>query len=95
MNDPAKLLLIWLGTVSLFAFILFAQDKFKAKRGSWRIPEAALWAAAILGGGVGAVLGMKLFHHKTKKGFFHIGLPLLALLQLGLLAWVIVRQGGL
>ena len=95
MNDPAKLLLIWLGTVSLFAFILFAQDKLKAKRGSWRVPEAALWAAAILGGGVGATLGMKLFHHKTKKGFFHIGLPLLALLQLGLLAWVIVRQGGL
>ena len=46
MNDPAKLLLIWLGTVSLFAFILFAQDKLKAKRGSWRVPEAALWAAA-------------------------------------------------
>jgi uncharacterized membrane protein YsdA (DUF1294 family) len=38
---------------------------------------------------------MKLLHHKTKKGFFHIGLPLLALLQLGLLAWVIARQGGL
>jgi uncharacterized membrane protein YsdA (DUF1294 family) len=95
MNNPAKLLLIWLGAVSLFAFILFAQDKLKAKRGSWRIPEAALWAAAILGGGVGATLGMKLLHHKTKKGFFHIGLPLLALLQLGLLAWVIARQGGL
>ena len=92
MNDTVRLLLIWLGLVSLFAFILFAQDKFKSKRGRWRVPEAALWASAILGGGVGATLGMWLFHHKTKKGFFHIGLPLLAALQIALVIWAAVAR---
>lgn len=84
MNDLGRFALIWLTVLSLLAFILFAQDKFKARHGRWRISEAALWAVAILGGGVGATVGMRLFHHKTKKGFFHIGLPLLALLQIAL-----------
>lgn len=75
MNDLGRFALIWLTVLSLLAFILFAQDKFKARHGRWRISEAALWAVAILGGGVGATVGMRLFHHKTKKGFFHIGLP--------------------
>lgn len=92
MADPVRLLALWLGSVSLLAFTLFAQDKVRAKRGSWRIPEGTLWAAAILGGGVGAYLGMRLFRHKTKKGFFHIGIPLLALLQLGLLVWTAIYR---
>lgn len=87
MNDLGRFVLIWLAALSLLAFALFAQDKFKAKRGRWRISESALWAVAILGGGVGAAAGMRLFHHKTKKGFFHIGLPLLALLQIALAVW--------
>ncbi len=91
MNDTARGLLIWLGVVSLFSFILFAQDKFSAQRPRRRVPERALWASAILGGGVGATLGMGLFHHKTKKGWFHIGLPLLAALQLALAAWAALR----
>ena len=89
MSDRARLLAIWLGVMSLFAFLLFATDKFKAKRGSWRIPEATLWTAALLGGGAGAFLGMRLFRHKTKKGFFPIGIPVLAFLQLGLLCYVL------
>lgn len=75
MNDLGRFALIWLTVLSLLAFILFAQDKFKARHGRWRISEAALWAVAILGGGVGATVGMRLFHHKTKKGFFHIACP--------------------
>ena len=89
MSDRARLLAIWLGVMSLFAFVLFAADKLKAKRGSWRIPEATLWTAALLGGGAGAFLGMRLFRHKTKKGFFPIGIPILAFLQLGLLGYVL------
>ncbi len=87
MHDWGRVVLIWLAFMSLLAFTLFAQDKFKARHGRWRISEAALWAVAILGGGVGATLGMWLFRHKTKKGFFPIGLPLLALLQIALLVW--------
>ena len=83
----AKGLLLWFGTVSLLALLFFGWDKLMAKAGRRRIPEAALWASALLGGGVGAFLGMKLFRHKTRKGFFPVGLPLLAVLQLGLLIW--------
>ena len=94
MNDLGRLALIWLTVLSLLAFILFAHDKFKARHGRWRISEAALWAVAILGGGVGATVGMRLFHHKTKKGFFHIGLPLLALLQIALAVWAVLGFPG-
>ena len=69
MNDLGRFALIWLTVLSLLAFILFAQDKFKARHGRWRISEAALWAVAILGGGVGATVGMRLFHHRRKRAF--------------------------
>ena len=47
MSDRARLLAIWLGVMSLLAFLLFATDKFKAKRGSWRIPEATLMTRTV------------------------------------------------
>ena len=94
MTDLGRLLLLWLGVWSLLALVLFGWDKLMAKLDRRRIPEATLWAAAILGGGVGATVGMRLFHHKTKKGFFHIGLPLLAVLQLALAAWAALGFPG-
>ena len=47
MNDLGRFALIWLTVLSLLAFILFAQDKFKARHGRWRISEAALWLSLI------------------------------------------------
>lgn len=91
MSEPLRMTLIWLGTVSAMALLMFGWDKAMAKLGRRRIPEGALWAAAALGGGVGAWLGMTLFRHKTRKGAFHIGLPLLAVLQLALAAWCAYR----
>jgi uncharacterized membrane protein YsdA (DUF1294 family) len=91
MSDQTRLLAVWLAAMSLLALVLFGLDKFKAKAGLWRVPEAALWACAALGGGVGAAAGMRLFHHKTRKGFFPVGLPLLAAAQLALLAWTALR----
>lgn len=91
MNNPARLLAVYLGAVSAFSLLLFGWDKLMARTGRRRIPDGALWSAALLGGGTGAVLGMRLFHHKTKKGFFRIGLPLLAALQLCLLAWAAIQ----
>ena len=87
----AEPLLLWFGAVSLVALLFFGWDKRMARLRRCRIPEGALWAAAILGGGVGAYLGMKLFRHKTRKGGFPLGLPLLAVLQIGLLIWAVSR----
>ncbi len=66
--------------ISAAAFIAFGIDKLKAKTGAWRISEAALLTLAFCGGAVGALLGMTVFRHKTKKIKFRICLPLALIL---------------
>ena len=79
-----RIVLIVLGAVNLFTFILYGVDKLKAKRGAWRIPEATLLLAAALGGSLGALLGMELFRHKTKHWQFKILVPLFLVLHIAL-----------
>jgi uncharacterized membrane protein YsdA (DUF1294 family) len=79
MNQPLFLLLVWMGTMSVTAFPLYGWDKAMAKLRRRRIPEAAL-----LGGGLGALLGMLLFRHKIRKGPFRYGVPLMLAAQAGL-----------
>jgi len=57
-------------------------DKLKAKRGSRRIPENTLFMFTILGGGVGTILGMYIFRHKTKKKKFTVGMPIILILEI-------------
>lgn len=59
-------------TLNIAAFILYGYDKYAAKRGSWRIPEAALLGISLLGGAFGGLLAMNLFHHKTRHTIFWI-----------------------
>ncbi|MBQ8907344.1 MAG: DUF1294 domain-containing protein [Clostridia bacterium] len=61
---------IVLAVVSLVAFILYGADKYKAKKGRWRIKESVLLLFGFLGGAVGALVGMNLFRHKTKHWYF-------------------------
>ena len=81
------ILLIIIGVMSLAAFAAFGLDKFKAKAGKWRIPERTLFLLALLGGGIGAFLGMKVFHHKTMHKQFVIGIPVIMVIQAVLLGW--------
>jgi uncharacterized membrane protein YsdA (DUF1294 family) len=62
---------IYLAVLSLTAFIAYAADKNKAKRGTWRIPEATLLSLSFFGGAVGGYLAMQTVRHKTKKWYFH------------------------
>ena len=57
-------------------------DKEKAKERLRRIPEATLLTVAALGGSIGCLAGMKVFHHKTRKPKFYIGIPVILALQL-------------
>ena len=75
----------YLATVNLAAFALYGIDKYKARRGLWRIPESVLLFASAAGGSAGALLGMYVFHHKTKKPRFFIGVPAMLLLHLVIL----------
>ena len=61
--------------MNLITFIVYGIDKRKAKKRLWRIPEATLIGLALMGGSVGAFLGMKFFHHKTKHIKFYVGVP--------------------
>ena len=83
---------VYLAAVNVAAFALYGIDKYKARRGLWRIPEAVLLFAAAVGGSAGALLGMRVFHHKTKKPRFFIGVPVILLLHL-LILWFFLHRG--
>lgn len=88
-------ILLWLlAAINVVTFLLYGWDKFQAKRGGWRVPERVLllWAAGF--GSVGALLGMAVFHHKTRKPKFHFGVPALLAVQV-LLVFAAVRVAGL
>ena len=64
------------------------RSKTKAKKSLWRIRESALLGLAILGGSIGAWLGMKVWHHKTMHKKFKYGIPLILIAQIVLLLLV-------
>ena len=76
------LILIYLVIINVVTFFLYGIDKYKAKRAKWRIPEATLLGLAIIGGSVGAWLGMKVWHHKTMHKKFKYGIPAMIIIQL-------------
>ena len=82
---------IYLSLINARALLLMLADKQRAKKHRWRIPEAVLLGAAALGGSVGALFGMWLFHHKTRKAKFFITIPLLLAAQCALLYWIYVH----
>ena len=83
-------LIMYFVAINLVAFLAYGLDKQKAKQNRWRIPERVLLGLAAVGGSVGAFMGMRAFHHKTKKLKFSIGVPVLFVLQLAILAYFIL-----
>ena len=76
-----QLFIIYLVIINFLGFIIMGIDKLKAKRGSRRIPENTLFMFTILGGGVGTILGMYIFRHKTKKKKFTVGMPIILIIE--------------
>ena len=62
----ANALLYYLIVINILTFAVYGIDKWKAKQGSWRISEATLLMLAVIGGTIGALLGMQVWRHKTK-----------------------------
>lgn len=77
--------------INLVAFVCYGVDKLMAKRNARRISELALLLLALLGGSVGAWLGMQVWRHKTKHAMFSVGVPVMLLLQAALYWWITVR----
>ena len=88
---PRGFLSLYLAGVTLWALFLMGFDKARAKQGGRRVAEKSLFAAALLGGAAGGILGMYAFRHKTKHWYFKWGLPAILALQLGLVIWLALR----
>jgi uncharacterized membrane protein YsdA (DUF1294 family) len=69
-------------------FLVYGIDKWKAKQGSWRISEAILLILAVIGGSIGALLGMKVWHHKTMHKKFKYGVPTILIIQIILIGYL-------
>jgi uncharacterized membrane protein YsdA (DUF1294 family) len=96
-----NVLLYYLIVINIVTFLVYGIDKWKAKQGSWRISEATLLILAVIGGSIGALLGMKVWRHKTMHkggtcdvdnivgGYqFKYGLPLILIIQIILIGYL-------
>lgn len=91
-GSPLPLMIGCLALVNLWAFALMGFDKRRAKmRGARRVRERTLFLSALLGGGLGACLGMWIFRHKTKHWYFVVGMPLILLAEVVLGWWAYCR----
>ena len=77
----------YLVIINVVTFFVYGIDKWKAKRSKWRVSEATLLMLAVIGGSIGAWLGMKVWHHKTLHKKFRYGIPIIILLQIALLVF--------
>ena len=83
-----NIILGYLLAVNIATFLLYGIDKYKAKKGKWRISEATMLLMAVIGGSIGAWAGMRLWHHKTMHKKFKYGIPLIIIMQIALVAYL-------
>ena len=86
---------LYLLAINLLAFLIYGADKWKAKHEKWRVPEKTLFLLALLGGSVGALAGMRAFHHKTRKWYFRFGIPTILILQIAAADLFFAHSAGL
>jgi len=82
------IVLVYLVTINVVTFFMYGIDKWKAKKSKMRIRETALLGLAVLGGSIGAWLGMKVWHHKTLHKKFKYGVPVIIIIQLALICYL-------
>ena len=75
--------------LNLITFFIYGIDKLKAKKAKWRISETSLLLLALIGGSVGAWLGIKVWRHKTQHKKFYIVIPLIMTLHFALVIWML------
>ena len=86
-----NIVLIYLVTINVVTFFMYGIDKWKAKKSKMRIRETALLGLAVLGGSIGAWIGMKVWHHKTLHKKFRYGVPAIIIIQLSLIGYLLYK----
>ena len=86
-----KNIVIYLLIINLVSFLAMGIDKWKAQKGSWRIQESTLITLVLLGGGIGGIIGMYVFRHKTKKPRFYIGYPVILISEIAVGVYLLVK----
>ncbi len=89
-KDMQKIIIIYLVVINVVTFFMYGIDKWKARKAKWRIREAALLGLAVLGGSVGAWIGMRVWHHKTLHKKFRYGVPAIIVIQLLLVGYLLL-----
>ena len=89
--EVMNIILGYLRAVNIATFFLYGIDKYKAKKGRWRISEATLLMMAVIGGSIGAWAGMRLLHHKTMHKKFKYGIPIIIILQVALAVYLLTN----
>lgn len=89
-KDMQQMIIIYLVVINVVTFFMYGIDKWKAWKAKWRIREAALLGLAVLGGSVGAWLGMRVWHHKTLHKKFRYGVPAIIVIQLLLVGYLLL-----
>jgi uncharacterized membrane protein YsdA (DUF1294 family) len=91
MEVMYKVIILYLIVMNMVGFFSMGVDKKRAKSNEWRIKEKTLFFIAAIGGSAGSVLGMKIFHHKTKHRTFVIGMPSILIVQIILIMFLFNR----
>ena len=86
-----KNIILYLLIINIIGFLAMGIDKYKAKKGHWRTPEATLMTICLIGGGIGTIAGMYTFRHKTKKLKFTIGMPTILISEIAFVIYCLIR----
>ncbi len=86
-----KYVILYVILINALGLAIMALDKFKAEKGFWRVPEKTLFIVTLLGGGIGTIIGMYAFRHKTKKLKFTIGLPTILISEIAIIIYLLYK----
>ena len=81
---------IYFIVINILGFASMGDDKRRAIKHYVRIPEATLFAIALVGGSLGSLIGMYVFRHKTKHWYFKWGMPIILILHIAIAAFLVL-----
>ena len=85
-------IIIYLIVINILTFFIMWWDKHEAKLGDWRVSEKFLFLLVLLGGGVGGIVGMYTFRHKTQKWYFKYGFPAILIIEIIVFLYFLIKE---